>query len=189
MPHRNKQVAGGKTRTNPASQVERKLLSPQVELLLHAQMPIRFSEYIAGSVIDAIGGDEVNGVQKHSFTDFVSRVLHRAQVRMSLVVTVVLYIDRAKPRLAAAADNRSLEEVFAGAVVVASKYLNDCTYKNHHWSRITGIFSVRQLGVIERQFLHVIDWKLRVSEEDICSMYDSFAGPLCLPASTELRKS
>ncbi|KAJ7801033.1 hypothetical protein B0H13DRAFT_1672721 [Mycena leptocephala] len=60
-----------------------------------------------------------------------------------------------------------MERVFPGALIVASKYLNDSTMKNVHWTMCNDIFGKADIGVIEREVLEVLDFELRVREHDI----------------------
>lgn len=54
--------------------------------------------------------------------------------------------------------------MFIGALIVASKYLHDFSYKNTAWSSITGL-SVNEINIIEANFLKLVDYKLFVSVE------------------------
>ncbi|KIM48577.1 hypothetical protein M413DRAFT_59431, partial [Hebeloma cylindrosporum] len=67
------------------------------------------------------------------FTAFVNTVLSRAEVTMPTLLATFVYIDRAKPHLHIGLEQWALERVFLGALIVASKYLNDSTLKNVHW--------------------------------------------------------
>jgi hypothetical protein len=103
------------------------------------------------------------------FTKFVTDVLTRAEVTTPVVLASLAYIDRAKPHLHIALEEWALERVFLGALIIASKYLNDSTLKNVHWALCTGVFGKRDVGRIEREFLDVLDWELSISEDDILS--------------------
>ncbi|KAJ7694047.1 hypothetical protein B0H14DRAFT_3175155 [Mycena olivaceomarginata] len=62
--------------------------------------------------------------------------------------------------------------VFLGALIVASKYLNDSTLKNVHWALCTEIFGKSDIGLVEREFLEVLDFQLsviRLCSVQICS--------------------
>ncbi|KAJ7580717.1 hypothetical protein C8J56DRAFT_867074 [Mycena floridula] len=103
------------------------------------------------------------------FATFVTNVLTRAEVSISVVLAALVYIDRAKPHLSIALEEWALERVFLGAIISASKYLNDSTLKNCHWALCTGVFGKRDIGRIEREFLDVLDFELGMSEADLLS--------------------
>lgn len=52
--------------------------------------------------------------------------------------------------------------MFLAAIVVASKFLQDRTYSNRTWSKISGL-ETREIEQLERVFLHTIQYDLYVS--------------------------
>ncbi|TEB39596.1 hypothetical protein FA13DRAFT_1596997, partial [Coprinellus micaceus] len=101
------------------------------------------------------------------FTAFASTVLARAEITTPTLLATLIYIARARPFLHIALEEWALERVFLGALITASKYLNDSTLKNVHWALCTGVFGKRDVGRIEREFLAVLDWELGVSEGEV----------------------
>jgi len=53
--------------------------------------------------------------------------------------------------------------MFLAAIVVASKFLQDRTYSNRTWAKITGL-PPREIEQLERVFLHTIQYNLYVDE-------------------------
>lgn len=51
--------------------------------------------------------------------------------------------------------------MFLAAIVVASKFLQDRTYSNRTWSKISGL-APREIEQLERVFLHTIQYNLVV---------------------------
>ncbi|KAF8447653.1 hypothetical protein L210DRAFT_3526905 [Boletus edulis BED1] len=134
-------------------------------------------EYIIDCVVDtvdyAIGrpsssrrGRALSRRSEHAaFATFVTSVLSRAEVTIPTILVSLVYIDRAKPHLQIALEEWACERVFLGAVMVASKYLNDSTLKN---------------------FLDVINFELSVTEDDILSHHDSLSA-VALPSHNHRR--
>ncbi|TFK46734.1 hypothetical protein OE88DRAFT_1729023 [Heliocybe sulcata] len=110
-----------------------------------------------------------SGIQ--TFPTFVKQVIHRASLTTPVVLSSMVYISRAKKYLSIAHEEFALERVFLGAVVVASKYLNDSCLKNHHWSTITQSFGTKDIGRIEREWCAVLDYEFGVSEKDLLAFY------------------
>lgn len=94
---------------------------------------------------------------------------------MHTLIVSLVYIDRAKPHLHIGLEQWALERVFLGALIVASKYLNDSTLKNVHWALCTGTFGKRDIGRIEREYLDVLNFELAVSEDDLLSHHQGLA--------------
>lgn len=58
---------------------------------------------------------------------------------------------------------RCPRRMFLASIMVASKFVQDRTYSNRAWSKISGL-PVKDLGKLERAFLKAIDYRLVVSE-------------------------
>ena len=55
-----------------------------------------------------------------------------------------------------------------------SQYHNDTSLKNPQWALATGVFSPRDISRIEREFLDVLDYQLRVTEADLLTLERPF---------------
>jgi len=183
---------------HPASLVDPALHSPALLELLDIKLSRPVFEYVVDSVIDTVDyamgrpsssrrGRALSRRSEHaSFAAFVTNVLTRAEVTIPTILVSLVYIDRAKPHLQIALEEWACERVFLGAVMAASKYLNDSTLKNIHWALCTGVFGKRDVGRIEREFLDVLDFELSVSESDILSHHDSLSA-VTLPSHSYRR--
>ncbi|KAG6376406.1 hypothetical protein JVT61DRAFT_2391 [Boletus reticuloceps] len=181
-----------------ASLVDPALHSAALLELLDIKLSRPVLEYIIDCVVDtvdyAIGrpsssrrGRALSRRSEHAaFATFVTSVLSRAEVTIPTILVSLVYIDRAKPHLQIALEEWACERVFLGAVMVASKYLNDSTLKNVHWALCTGVFGKRDVGRIEREFLDVINFELSVTEDDILSHHDSLSA-VALPSHNHRR--
>ena len=52
---------------------------------------------------------------------FVTNVLHKAEVKVPVLLVTLVYIDRAKPHLQIALEQWACERVFLGALILANK--------------------------------------------------------------------
>ncbi|KAI9446568.1 hypothetical protein H4582DRAFT_1906658 [Lactarius indigo] len=120
-------------------------------------------EYLIDSVVET----------GSAFATMVNNVVTRAEVEMPVILATLVYLDRAKPHLHIALEEWANERVFLGALIVASKYLNDSSLKNVHWAVCTGVFGKRDIGRIEREFLDVLDFELSITEDDLMAHHDS----------------
>lgn len=55
------------------------------------------------------------------FTQFVTDVLRKAEVKVPVILVMLVYIDRAKPHLQIALEQWAYERVFLGALILANK--------------------------------------------------------------------
>ncbi|KAF8559854.1 hypothetical protein OG21DRAFT_1493123 [Imleria badia] len=181
-----------------ASLVDSALHSPALLELLDIKFSRPVVEYVIDAVVDTVDyamgrpsssrrGRALSRRSEHAaFATFVTNVLTRAEVTIPTILVSLVYIDRAKPHLQIALEEWACERVFLGAVMVASKYLNDSTLKNIHWALCTGVFGKRDVGRIEREFLDVLDFELSVTEADILSHHDSLSA-VALPSHSYRR--
>ncbi|KAJ3206922.1 hypothetical protein HK099_000396 [Clydaea vesicula] len=65
--------------------------------------------------------------------------------------------------------------LFLASIITAHKFLDDNSYKNKLWSDLNGkLFSCKDINLMERQFLSMLDYNLMVSQEE----YDSLNSKL-----------
>ncbi|KAF9065515.1 Golgi CORVET complex core vacuolar protein 8-domain-containing protein [Rhodocollybia butyracea] len=166
-----------------ASLVHPSLHHPLLLELVEVELSRKLIDYVVDCVVETI--DFAMGRSPRSsrstsstvepkvsaFTAFVANVLIRANVKTPVILTALAYLARGKPHLHVATEEMALERAFLGALIIASKYLNDCTLKNVHWALCTGVLGTQDVGLIEREFLDVLEWDLRISEDDILVHY------------------
>ncbi|KAN0123972.1 hypothetical protein V8E52_002462 [Russula decolorans] len=170
-----------------SSLVESSTHSPDLLELVDLKLSRPIIEHLIDSVIETVDfalnrpspshSTRGRSLSRHSegsaFTIMVNNVLTRAEVELPVVLATLVYLNRAKPHLHIALEEWANERVFLGALITASKYLNDSSLKNVHWAVCTGVFGKRDIGRIEREFLDVLDFELSISENDIMGHHDA----------------
>ncbi|GAC72345.1 hypothetical protein PANT_7d00057 [Moesziomyces antarcticus T-34] len=82
-------------------------------------------------------------------------------------VQVSVETDAASPMLGMSKEELCLircpRRMFLASIMVASKFVQDRTYSNRAWSKISGL-PVKDLGKLERALLKAIDYRLVISE-------------------------
>jgi hypothetical protein len=77
-------------------------------------------------------------------------------------------VRRGAPYLGVAFEKWACERVFLGALVCADKYLHDeDVHTNKNWASCTQVFGVKDIGLVEREYLDLLAYKLSVSEAEI----------------------
>ncbi|KAF8275145.1 hypothetical protein EI94DRAFT_1712457 [Lactarius quietus] len=151
--------------------VDQKLSRPVIEYLIDSV--VETVDFALGRPSHSARGRALSRRSEGSaFTTMVNNVVTRAEVEMPVVLATLVYLNRAKPHLHIALEEWANERVFLGAIIVASKYLNDSSLKNVHWAVCTGVFGKRDIGRIEREFLDVLDFELSITEDDIMAHHD-----------------
>ncbi|KAF8630444.1 hypothetical protein AX17_005421 [Amanita inopinata Kibby_2008] len=177
-------VASQRSPVHQASLVDPSTHSPALLELVDVKITRPVIDYVVDCVVECVdyalgrptpssstshGRSYMRRPEHYKFTTFVTNVITRAEITTSTLLSSLVYIDRAKPHLHIALEEWALERVFLGALIVASKYLNDSTLKNVHWALCTGVFGKRDVGRIEREFLDVLDFELGITEDDLLS--------------------
>jgi len=118
---------------------------------------------------------------------FIQETLRRSRTSWSTLQTALFYLMRIKSQITmlwlnpdrwtlnSKDDNNNNNNngsdpatcgrrMFLASLIVASKYLQDRNYANNAWSKICGL-PVREINVIERRFLALIDYNLFIGED------------------------
>ena len=64
--------------------------------------------------------------------------------------------------------------VFLATLIVAAKYLNDSSPKNKHWTKYAALFSLAEVSLMEKQLLYLLDYDLRMTEDELCFHFQPF---------------
>ena len=75
--------------------------------------------------------------------------------------------------------------IFLASLILAAKNLNDSSPKNKHWARYTVVpgydnfgFSLTEVNLMEKQLLGLLEWDMRVNEEDLYLHLEPFLAPI-----------
>jgi len=137
------------------------------------QCTVEAVDFALGRVSSSTNSNPKDVYRHAEFTEFVSSVLSRSEMKAPVILASLVYIHRAMPHLSIGTEQWACERVFLGALILAAKYTNDSTLRNVHWALCTGVFGKRDVGRIEREFLQVLNWDLSISEDDILSHHHS----------------
>ncbi|KAI8978009.1 cyclin-domain-containing protein, partial [Pilobolus umbonatus] len=107
---------------------------------------------------------------------FIQEVLKRSKTTYSTLQTALFYLFRSRPEIVSHLQriqscNHGWEDayiscgrrMFLASLVVASKFVQDKTYRNSAWAKIAGL-PVAEINVAERIFLNIIDYRLYISQ-------------------------
>lgn len=123
-----------------------------------------------------------------SLEDFISKLVVSSNVQVSTLMSSLVYLGRLKSRLQPAAKGLrcTTHRIFLAALILAAKYLNDSSPKNKHWAAYSNLncdgfgfgFSQTEVNLMEKQLLFLLDWQLRITEEDLHRELDPFLAPI-----------
>ncbi|GAA5806032.1 hypothetical protein HPULCUR_011560 [Helicostylum pulchrum] len=108
---------------------------------------------------------------------FIQEVLKRSRTTYSTLQTALFYLFRSRPEIKLHMTRMQQQQstqwedayvscgrrMFLASLVVASKFVQDKTYRNSAWAKIAGL-PVAEINAAERIFLNIIDYRLYISQ-------------------------
>ncbi|QEU61667.1 Pcl1 [Kluyveromyces lactis] len=120
-----------------------------------------------------------NGVP--SLMTFISRLVRYTNVYTSTLLTTVVYLNRLRELLPsdAAGLPTTCHRIFLACLILSAKYHNDSSPLNKHWTKYTdGMFTLRDVNLMERQLLQLFEWDLRVESAELWDNLYDLADPI-----------
>nr|POE74589.1 pho85 cyclin-1 [Quercus suber] len=122
-----------------------------------------------------------------SLEHFISNIVDRSHVQVPTLMTSLVYLARLQQRLPPVAKGMkcTAHRIFLASLILAAKNLNDSSPKNKHWARYTTVegydnfgFSLTEVNLMEKQMLGLLEWDLRVTEDDLYFHLEPFLEPI-----------
>lgn len=120
--------------------------------------------------------------------EFITRLIVSSNVQVPTLMSTLVYLTKLRARLQPMAKGLrcTTHRIFLAALILSAKYLNDSSPKNKHWASYSRIncdsysfgFSKTEVNLMEKQLLFLLDWELRITEEDLYRELDFFLEPI-----------
>ena len=101
---------------------------------------------------------------KISLFDYLLRIQKYSGIENSTLILSLIYIDRICNKKEIILTKYNIHRLLFTAILISTKYNEDAIYDNLFFSKIAGV-TVKELALLERAFLKIIDFDLFVSDE------------------------
>ncbi|KAG7663541.1 PCL1 [[Candida] subhashii] len=116
-----------------------------------------------------------------SLMTFLTKLVKQTNVYTGTLMATLVYLNRLKMRLPKNSSGLpcTRHRILLSCLILSSKFHNDSSPKNKHWAEYTdGLFSTRDINLMERQLVFLLNWDTRVSNEEMIYSLDSFLEPI-----------
>lgn len=126
-------------------------------------------------------GTDSREKQLPSLMTFLTRLVRYTNVYTGTLLATLVYLNRLKSRLPKDAHGMpcTRHRILLSCLILSSKFHNDSSPKNKHWARYTdGLFSTKDINLMERQLIYLLNWDLRVSNAEMIGQLKKFLLPI-----------
>ncbi|OBA22809.1 cyclin-like protein, partial [Metschnikowia bicuspidata var. bicuspidata NRRL YB-4993] len=116
-----------------------------------------------------------------SLMSFINKLVKYTNVYTGTLMATLVLLGRLKLKLPHNAQGLACtrHRVFLSCLILALKFHNDSSPKNVHWAKYTdGLFSLKDVNLMEVQLLFLLNWNVKVSNEDMVLHLRKFLAPI-----------
>ena len=122
-----------------------------------------------------------------SLEEFIQSLVDKSRVQVPTLMSSLVYLSRLQERLPPVAKGMrcTVHRIFLASLILAAKNLNDSSPKNKHWARYSSVkgyegfgFSITEVNLMEKQLLFLLDWDLRITNDDLFFHFEPFLSPI-----------
>ncbi|KAI0334933.1 hypothetical protein GY45DRAFT_1318051 [Cubamyces sp. BRFM 1775] len=166
---------------DPASRIDPKHHQPQVVRMVKTPVTYGVIDYFINTVafmvtciLYGVVDKRVAKVKTTATVKILTDFIDNAGLGTATILVALVYLQRIEHDLQIDESAWVCERLAVGALMVAYKYTNDLPVKAELWARCTRVFSKTDVMRIEREFLALLNFEVRVSDADLLALYDEF---------------
>ncbi|EGW32064.1 uncharacterized protein SPAPADRAFT_61151 [Spathaspora passalidarum NRRL Y-27907] len=116
-----------------------------------------------------------------SLMTFLTKLVRYTNVYTGTLMATLVYLNRLKAKLPKNASGLpcTRHRILLSCLILSSKFHNDSSPKNMHWAKYTdGLFTTQDINLMERQLTFLLNWDLKVSNDEMIESLDSLLEPI-----------
>jgi hypothetical protein len=131
---------------------------------------LKVSEY-TGSIVTCLPSSALScsSTTVPPLHEFIQLLVERSRINQPTFIASFIYINRLHKKLPSTARGMycTCHRIYLASLLLAGKYLSDSPIKNRSWATYASFFSLAEINLMERQFLLLLDYNLRISVEEL----------------------
>lgn len=116
-----------------------------------------------------------------SLMTFLTKLVRYTNVYTGTLMATLVLLERLKSRLPKNPQGLpcTRHRILLSCLILSAKVHNDSSPKNVHWAKYTeGLFTVKDVNLMERQLLYLLDWNAVVLNSEMIRLVDQFLQPI-----------
>ncbi|CAH6719161.1 PHO85 cyclin-1 [[Candida] jaroonii] len=116
-----------------------------------------------------------------SLQKFLNRLIDCLNLNNGILMFTMIYLNRLKLKLPNNCKGlpSTRHRILLSCLILSIKFNNDFSLKNHDWLKLTNrLFNLKDINLMERQLLYLLNWNLVVSEQEILLNFNKFLTPI-----------
>lgn len=116
-----------------------------------------------------------------SLLKFLNRLIQALRLNNGIFMSTIIYLNRLKAKLPENCKGlpSTRHRILLSCLILSIKFNNDFSLKNHDWLKLTNrLFNLKDINLMERQLLYLLDWNLFVNEFEIFHHFNKFLAPI-----------
>ncbi|KAH9894100.1 hypothetical protein C8Q73DRAFT_790686 [Cubamyces lactineus] len=166
---------------DPASRIDPKYHQPRVARMVKTPLTYGVIDFFINTVafmvvyiVYGVVDKRVVKIKTAATVKILTDFIDNANLGTATVLVALVYLQRIEKDLQVDHSAWVCERLAVGALMVAYKYTNDVPVKAEHWARCTRVFSKSDVVRIEREFLALLNFEMRVNDADLLALHDEF---------------
>lgn len=112
---------------------------------------------------------------------FLVRLVAKSNIQPATLMATLCYLKTLKRKLPQNAQGLpcTRHRILLSCIIISSKFHNDSSPKNINWVKYSGnLFSLKDVNLMEKQFLFLLNYQVKVSTQELCSTLSKFLEPI-----------